>query len=54
MIVYHGSNIEIDTIDLKRCRPYKDFGKGFYVTELKKQAELMAKKEFQRLEAENR
>lgn len=44
MIVYHGSNIEIDTIDLKRCRPYKDFGKGFYVTELKKQAELMAKR----------
>ena len=27
MILYHGSNVEIDTIDLGKCRPYKDFGK---------------------------
>lgn len=33
MILYHGTNIEIDEIDLDKCRPYKDFGKGFYTTE---------------------
>lgn len=24
------------------CRPYKDFGKGFYLTDIKEQAEKMA------------
>ncbi|WP_301745184.1 DUF3990 domain-containing protein, partial [uncultured Duncaniella sp.] len=27
MILYHGSNIAIETIDLGKCRPYKDFGR---------------------------
>ena len=30
MKLYHGSNIEIDVIDLNRGRRGKDFGKGFY------------------------
>lgn len=42
MILYHGSNISIDKIDLGKCRPYKDFGKGFYLTEIKEQAIKMA------------
>ena len=42
MILYHGSNIEIDRIDLEKCNPYKDFGKGFYLTPLRSQAENMA------------
>lgn len=42
MILYHGSNIDIDRIDLGKCRPYKDFGKGFYLTDIKHQAERMA------------
>ncbi|MDR0444070.1 MAG: DUF3990 domain-containing protein [Treponema sp.] len=25
MILYHGSNIEIEKIDLTQCRPFKDF-----------------------------
>ena len=29
MILYHGTNISIDIIDLDKCRPFKDFGKGF-------------------------
>ena len=37
MILFHGSNIEIDKIDLNKCRPYKDFGKGFYLTEIPEQ-----------------
>ena len=32
MLLYHGSNIDIKEIDLAMCRPYKDFGKGFYLT----------------------
>ncbi len=42
MILYHGSNTDIKTIDLAMCRPYKDFGRGFYLTVLKEQAEKMA------------
>lgn len=42
MILYHGSNMSIDRIDLSRCRPYKDFGKGFYLTDIRHQAERMA------------
>ena len=34
MILYHGPNVEIERIDLNRCKPYKDFGKGFYLTTL--------------------
>ena len=44
MILYHGSNIVIENIDFNKCRPYKDFGKGFYCTTIKSQAELMAKR----------
>lgn len=42
MILYHGSNVKIDSINLAMCRPYKDFGRGFYLTEIKTQAENMA------------
>lgn len=26
MILYHGSNMKIESINLAMCRPYKDFG----------------------------
>ncbi len=42
--LYHGSNVAIDTIDLEKTRPYKDFGRGFYLTTLKEQAEKMAQR----------
>lgn len=42
MILYHGSNRTIDEIDLGKCRPYKDFGKGFCLTDIKEQAQRMA------------
>jgi len=42
MIVYHGSNVEIFTIELDKCMPYKDFGKGFYTSPLKEHALRMA------------
>lgn len=44
MILYHGTNIDIQSIDLALCRPYKDFGRGFYTTELLEQAQKMAKR----------
>jgi hypothetical protein len=40
--LFHGSNTIIEKIDLTKCRPFKDFGKGFYCTTIKDQAELMA------------
>ncbi len=42
MILYHGSNVEIFVIDLGFSVPYKDFGRGFYLTTLRDQAEKMA------------
>ena len=44
MILYHGSNTIINEIDLDKCKPFKDFGRGFYMTEIKEQAENMAKR----------
>lgn len=44
MILYHGTNIDIQSIDLTLCRPYKDFGKGFYTTDIPEQAQKMAKR----------
>ena len=38
IILYHGSNVHIETIDLTRCNPYKDFGQAFYLTADKVQA----------------
>ncbi len=44
MKLYHGSNMVIDQIDLSKCKPFKDFGQGFYLTEIKEQAEQMARR----------
>ena len=44
MILYHGSNIAIDVIDLSKCRPNKDFGQGFYLTDIKEQAVKMSQR----------
>lgn len=42
MILYHGSNISINAIDLEKSKPNKDFGKGFYLSEVESQAMEMA------------
>jgi len=44
MTLYHGSNTEINAIILDKCRPYKDFGKGFYTSTLQENAWRMAKR----------
>lgn len=38
MILYHGSNVGIDRIDLSKSRPFKDFGKAFYLSANEQQA----------------
>ncbi len=43
MRVFHGSYTAIETIDLSKCQSNKDFGRGFYVTKIRKQAEEWAK-----------
>ncbi len=42
IMLYHGSNVKIETVCLDRCNPYKDFGKGFYLTDIEEQARQMA------------
>ena len=42
MLLYHGSNMAIVEIDLDKCKPFKDFGRGFYLTTIEEQALLMA------------
>jgi hypothetical protein len=42
MKVYHGTNIHFDGIDLSKCNPDNDFGKGFYVTAIKQHADQRA------------
>lgn len=42
MILYHGTNTDFKEIDLKKSRPNKDFGRGFYLTHIRKQAVQMA------------
>lgn len=43
MILYHGSNINIEHIELEKSKPFKDFGKGFYLSESEEQALKMAR-----------
>lgn len=40
--LYHGSNQVIEKIDLAKSKPYKDFGQGFYLTDILQQAMDMA------------
>jgi len=44
VIVYHGSYAEVSVIDLSKCEFGKDFGRAFYVTKLREQAESWAKR----------
>lgn len=44
MKLYHGSNQEIVSVDLSLCKPNKDFGQGFYLTDIELQAVEMAKR----------
>ena len=40
--LYHGSNQKIEVPDLVHSKPFKDFGRGFYLSANKQQALDMA------------
>lgn len=44
MKLYHGSNQVIDSIDLSKAQKNKDFGQGFYLTDIREQAERMGER----------
>ena len=44
MTLYHGTNADIEAIDLTRGLRHKDFGKGFYLTPDRTTAVRMAQK----------
>jgi len=48
MKLYHGSNIQFDEISLKESRDKRDFGRGFYTTTIREQAEQWAFSLFER------
>ena len=36
--LYHGTNTTFNKVELDKCLPYKDFGRGFYLTTIRTQA----------------
>ena len=42
MILYHGTTVNIERIDLMKSKPNKDFGRAFYLSEDYNQALEMA------------
>ena len=42
MILYHGSTVDIERIDLQKSKPNKDFGRAFYLSANYDQAMEMA------------
>lgn len=43
MKLYHGSNVAIVEVNLSKSKTFKDFGKGFYLSDNVEQAFEMAK-----------
>jgi len=48
LILYHGSNRDFNVINLSNSKDKRDFGKGFYTTTLREQAEDWAQVLFDR------
>ena len=44
MKLYHGTNLDFSVIDLAKSNKYKDFGQGYYLTDIRSQAEELAAK----------
>ena len=42
MILYHGTNVFFEQVALSECKPFKDFGMGFYLTPNKRDARARA------------
>ena len=50
MILYHGTNQDFGEIDLRKSKPNKDFGQGFYLSREYAQAMNMAKTKVEQME----
>ena len=50
MKLYHGTNAFFERPDLSKCRPFKDFGRGFYLTPDLSVAKRMAERCVERLD----
>lgn len=48
LTLYHGSNFDFESVDLSKSKDKRDFGKGFYTTVIREQAEDWAKILFER------
>ncbi len=48
MRLYHGTNVEFDVIDISKSNRFKDFGRGFYLTDIYQQAADLSIKRTQR------
>ncbi len=48
MILYHGSTLKVENPSLTKCKSNTDFGRGFYTTTSREQAEKWAKLKQQR------
>ena len=42
MKLYHGTYMDFKEIDISKSNKYKDFGQGFYLTDIRLQAEQLA------------
>ena len=54
ILLYHGSSFDFDDIDLEQCKPYKDFGQGFYTTAAIDHARSMAERNAELRESKQR
>ena len=52
MKLYHGSNILVSQPDIKKGKPFKDFGQGFYLSDSIEQAMEMAERVAARVNVE--
>ena len=57
LILYHGSNHQFDEVDLSKSLPtcwrdFRGFGRGFYTTTLREQAEDWAEALFDRFKGD--
>lgn len=41
MKLYHGTNVDFRNISLSKCKPNKDFGRGFYLIDIRRQAQAI-------------
>jgi hypothetical protein len=48
MRVYHGTNCSFESVNLSKSKDKRDFGRGFYTTTIKEQAESWAQAVFDR------